>query len=128
MAFCCEKHLFVNPEICNLPLYKHRHNNMKVIINIFHSKVDTAWIFPEKIGHFFDQHFGRPKNFDKKFSTFCFDFCSTKNCQTFFFGSPISIPNDPKIPKITLRTACDHYKITNSEHEEKVSDFFPILP
>ena len=33
------------------------------------------------------------------------------------------MPNDPKIPKITLRTACDHYKITNSEHEEKLSDF-----
>ena len=39
-----------------------------------------------------------------------------------FFGSPISIPNDPKIPKITLRTACDHYKITKSEHEKK--EFF----
>ena len=26
------------------------------------------------------------------------------------FGLPISIPNDPKIPKITLRTPCDQAK------------------
>ena len=32
---------------------------------------------------------------------------------------PISIPNFPKIPKITLRTARDHSKNTNSTHEEK---------
>ena len=59
----------------------------------------------------------------KSFRIFFDDFFSTKK-----IGSHISIPNDPKIPKITLRTACDHYKITNSEHEKKVRFFSPILP
>ena len=35
-------------------------------------------------------------------------------------GSPISIPNFPKIPKIILRTACDRSKNTNSTHEGKI--------
>ena len=34
-------------------------------------------------------------------------------------GSPISIPNDPKITKITLRTACGHYKNTNNARDKK---------
>ena len=56
----------------------------------------------------------------KIFSTVCFDFFSIKNVRPIFFGSPISIPNFPKIPKITLRTLCDRSKNTNSTHEEKV--------
>ena len=40
-----------------------------------------------------------------------------------FLGLPIPIPNDPKIPKITLRTACNHYKNTNSAHEKIIAPF-----
>ena len=43
-----------------------------------------------------------------------------------FFWSPIPILNFPKIPKITLRTACDHFKNTNSAHEKKTV-FFPTI-
>ena len=50
-----------------------------------------------------------PFFFDQKFS----DFFRRKFFPTKKIGSHISIPNDPKIPKITLRTACDHYKIMN---------------
>ena len=52
---------------------------------------------------------------------------STKKCSTTKIGSPISIPNDPKIPKITLRTACDHYKNTNNAHEQKTPLFLLYL-
>ena len=55
-----------------------------------------------------------PKKSDQKFS----DFFRRKFFRPCFFGSPISIPNDPKIPKIILRTACDHYKNTNNAHEK----------
>ena len=75
--------------------------------------------FRQKIEIFWSQK----KNSTKSFRIFV----RRKIFRQFFSGLPISIPNDPKIPKITLRTACDHYKITNSEHEEKVSDFPPIL-
>ena len=79
-------------------------------------------IFGEKID-FFDRCFFSvknrkflvPKNVRPKVFGFFFD---EKNSIK-HFGSPISIPNDPKIPKMTLRTACDHYKITKSEHEKK---------
>ena len=42
------------------------------------------------------------------------------------FRAPISMPNDPKIPKIILRTAYGHYKITNSVHEKKLLFFCSI--
>ena len=80
-----------------------------------------------------DQKYFRPtKNFDH----FLFDksfriFFRRKMIDHYFFGSPISIPNDPKIPKITLRTACDHYKNTNNAHEIKIplfSCYFPSDP
>ena len=61
-----------------------------------------------------------PKQFStKSFRIYLFD-NFFREC---FFGSPIPIPNDPKIPKITLRTACDQYKITKSEHEKKRTFF-----
>ena len=59
--------------------------------------------------------------FDEKFS----GFFSTKHFPTKYYRITISIPNDPKIPKITLRTACDHYKNTNNAHNIKKSDIFP---
>ena len=52
----------------------------------------------------------------------------TKHFRPKIFGSHISIPNDPKIPKITLRTACHHYKNTNNAHEKKVPFFSYYLP
>ena len=45
-----------------------------------------------------------------------------------FFGSPISIPNDLKIPKITLRTACDQYKNTNSAREKSLTFILLYFP
>ena len=62
---------------------------------------------PTKI---FDQ-----KNFDQKFS----DFFRRKIFRPKFFGSLIPIPNFPKIPKIVLRTACDHFKNTKTLPEDK---------
>ena len=50
------------------------------------------------------------KNFDQKFS----DFFRRKKIRPEIFGLPIPIPISPKIPKITLRTACDHFKNTNN--------------
>ena len=90
-------------------------------------EISKFWIF---IDFFIDFFFGKKSKIlgPKKFST--------KSFRIFFFdekifdkkiGSPISIPNDLKIPKIILRTACDHYKITNSEHEEKVTFFLYYL-
>ena len=61
---------------------------------------------------------------------------STKRFRVFFrrfvfrqkyFRVPISIPNFPKIPKITLRTACDHLKNTNSAHEKNRLFFHAIF-
>ena len=93
----------------------------------FSSKI--FWDQQFSIEHFFDQNFGRPKIFDKNFSTFCFDiFFRRKFFRQFFFGSPISIPNDPKIPKIILRTTCDHYKNTNIAFEKKTTFFSRYLP
>ena len=90
-------------------------------------EISNFWIF---IDFFIEKFFGKKskifgpkKHFDQKFS----DFFRRKIFRRKIFGSPISIPNDPKIPKITLRTACDHYKITNSEHEEKVTFFLFYL-
>ena len=37
------------------------------------------------------------------------DFFSTKIVRPIFFRVPISIPNFPKIPKITLRKSCDEF-------------------
>ena len=64
-----------------------------------------------------------PKKIDQNFP----DFFRWKNVRRKKIGSSISIPNDPKIPKIILRSACDHYKIMNREHEEKVT-FLYYLP
>ena len=47
-------------------------------------------------------------------------FFSTKNCRIKKCWLPIPIRNFPKIPKIILRTACDHYKNTNNAHEKKL--------
>ena len=47
---------------------------------------------------------------------------SEKNAEM-FLGLSISIPNDLKIPKITLRTACDQYKNTSSAQQKKVAFF-----
>ena len=58
-----------------------------------------------------------PIFFDQKFS----DFFRRKFFRPKFFRVLISIPNFPKIPKISLRTACDHYKHTNNEHEIKIA-------
>ena len=68
----------------------------------------------------------RPKNiFDqqKKSTKKCFDqkfpdFFRRKFFRPEIFGLPIPIPNFPKIPKITLRTACDHFK---KQLEQKVT-------
>ena len=76
--------------------------------NIFRSKIEKFW---------------SQKIFDQKFS----DFFSTKNFSTKKIGSPISIPNDPKIPKITLRTACDNYKNTNNAHEKNPTILFVLF-
>ena len=55
-------------------------------------------------------------------------FFDEKIFDNFFFRVSISIPNFPKIPKITLRTACDHYKNTNNAHEIKVSSILIYFP
>ena len=73
------------------------------------------WLFHRIFFRGKSNFFGPTFFFDQTFS----DFFRRKKIGKTIFGSPISIPNDPKIPKITLRTSCDHYKITNSEHEKK---------
>ena len=60
---------------------------------------------------------------DQKISIFSRNFFRWKIFRPNFFWVPIPIPNFPKIPKITLRTACDHFKNTNSTHEKKVPFF-----
>ena len=91
----------------------------KVIHFFFRSK-----IFSIK-KYFFDQNMFRPLFF---FGTsFLIFFFRRKNFRQTIFGSPIPIPNFPKIPKIILRTACDRSKYTKNTHGENVSDFPPIL-
>ena len=61
------------------------------------------------------QFFRPTNNFRRFFFRQMFsDFFRRKMFDQYFFGSPIPIANDPKIPKITLRTAYEHYKNTNS--------------
>ena len=86
----------------------------KIIENFDEKKSDQKYFRPTKnFDHFF---------FDKSFRIFF----RRKFFDQYFFGSPIPIPNDPKIPKITLRTAYGHYKNTNSAHEKKTTFFCSI--
>ena len=57
-----------------------------------------------------------------------FIFLTKKKSWPNFFWPPISKQNFPKIPKITLRTACDQYKNANDTHEKKVPLFLYYLP
>ena len=91
-------------------------------IDFFRDFFRSKYFFDQTFSGFFFDRFFSIKMFDLFFRTFF----STIFFLHFFLGSPISIPNFPKIPKITLRTACDHYKITNSAHEEKVTFFCTI--
>ena len=99
------------------------------ISKIFRKKIEISkfWIFINFfIEKFFDQKskiFG-PKNFPTKSFRIFF---RRKNYRPKKFRAPISMPNDPKIPKIILRTAYDHYKITNSVHEKKTPFFLLYL-
>ena len=77
------------------------------------------------------KYFRPTKNFGQLFFRQNFsDFFRRKFFDQYVFGSPIPIPNDPKIPKITLRTAYGHYKNTNSAHEKKLFFFalFTVRP
>ena len=91
--------------------------------------------FRQKVSNFFDRKkmfekkskfFGPNFFFDQKFS----DFFRRFFFRPIFFRVPISIPNFPKIPKIILRTACDHSKNTIANclktfRRKKTTNFFP---
>ena len=96
-------------------------------IDFLVEKIILIFDHKKSIEKMFDQNFCRPKLFF--FSQhFCFDFFRRKNFRRKISGSHISIPNDPKIPKITLRTACDHYKNTNNVYGTWVAFFCTISP
>ena len=93
-------------EICGWPKF--------FLIEFFSSKFSMTFFSIKNI-------FRPTKNFDQMFFRQKFsDFFRRKIFDQKIFGSHIPIPNDPKIPKITLRTAYDHYKNTNSAHEKKL--------
>ena len=81
------------------------------------------WFFQRKKVRTKIDFFGPKMFFDQKFS----DFFRRNIFRHKISGSPISIPNDPKITKITLRTACDHYKNTNNARDKKVTIIFLYL-
>ncbi|SVD38460.1 uncharacterized protein METZ01_LOCUS391314, partial [marine metagenome] len=83
-------------------LVKKKHRKIRFFFD--HKKFDQL---------FFDQQFFDPQNiFDQKlFSTKMFlIFLSTKKYPITKIWLPIPMRNFPKIPKITLRTACEHSK------------------
>ena len=87
---------------------------------------------PKTFGRFFLNFHQLFQRFflSKKIEIFWSQFFSTKKFSDFFrrifLGLPIPIPKFPKIPKITLRAACDHFKNTNSTHEK--CTIFPQTP
>ena len=99
--------------------------------NIFSKNFEILkfWIFI----YFFNEKFFDQKIenvWSKKFSTKKFsDFFRRKKNRSNFFGSPIPIPNFPKIPKIILRTPCDDSKQVENQKtfcKNKKTLFFPL--
>ena len=84
--------------------------NFSKFQNFEFSLTFSTIFFRSKIENFWSQKFST-----KKFS----DFFRRKIFRPTFFGSPIPIPNFPKIPKIILRTTCVHPN--GMKNEDKVS-------